>query len=521
MKTTKKQQKTRGDKLACGALLSLALFAATPAVQAVPYIAGGLGNFDAVNFEGQDVYGFEVQIEGITAADLAPSWTGNKYGDPLVVPYAGGVYVRYQSAYDSAAKQFVSKTVPKTPGISWQGTCYMGYPSATAYLNAGCDHFGVHLNYTAMNSAHQTTYRWMGADANNPGQLVSSQNSIMVATPTYYFQALPVTQPTAPPVLVAEVDLPLPRPLTVPQYGDAVWMKVFKTELNREVKLSELTSNNPDGTTNTLVPQDAAQVETNWKLMQQSPPPDGNHRQRGKLVNQGTPKIDSKAVIRRYESYAYTGLYDNITHEASCAGDPNDLNNLPGSCNAPMIDEVGDMLAAQMAAVNIVVPSLTVAIVGNGTVASADKIISCGNNCASPYALGSIVTLTAKAGSKNPFTGWTGACAGAVLTCNVTVTDAINVTATFKADTASSVVTGAVGATLSVKTSGGKGVISSNPAGISCGNICSTRLTGKTFTLTATPDAGFFFVNWSGACTGNTCTVAGNTSVSVQANFSK
>ncbi|MCX7082915.1 MAG: hypothetical protein NT008_06105 [Methylococcales bacterium] len=521
MNTTKKQRKTRGDKLTCGALLSLALCAGAPAVQAVNYIAGGLGNFDAVNFEGQDVYGFEVQIEGITAADLAPSWTGNKYGEPLVVPYAGGVYVRYQSAYDSAAQQFVSKTVPKTPGISWQGTCYMGYPSAIAYLNAGCDHFGVHFNYTAMTSAHQTTYRWMFADANNPGQLVSSPNLIMVATPAYYFQAPPVNQPTAPPVLVAEVDLPPPPPLPIPQYGNAVWMKVFKTELNRKVTLSELTSNNPDGTTNTLVPQDAAQVETNWKLMQQSPPPDGNHRQRGKLVNQGTPKIDSKAVIRRYESYAYTGLYDNITHEARCAGDPNDLNNLPGSCNAPMVDEVGDMLAAQMAAVNIVVPSLTVAIVGNGNITSADKIISCGSKCASPYALGTVVTLTAKVPNNNVFTGWGGACSGVALTCNVTVTDALNVTATFKTATATGVVTGAVGAILSVKTSGGKGVISSNPAGISCGNICSTSLTGKTFTLTATPDAGFFFVNWSGACTGTNCTVAGNTSVSVQANFSK
>ncbi|TAK62314.1 hypothetical protein [Methylobacter sp.] len=509
------------DKLACGTVLTLALFAAAPAANALNYIAGGLGNFDAANFEGQDAYGFEIQIEGITPADLAPSWTGNKFGAPLVVPYAGGVYVRYQSAYDSGTQQFVSKTIPKTLGTSWQGTCYMGYPSASAYLNAGCDHFGVHLNYTAMTSAHQTTYRWMFADPNNPGQLVGSPNSIMVATPTYYFQPAPVNQPTAPPVLVAEVDLPPPPLRPVPQYGDAVWMKVFKTEMNREVALDELTSNNPDGTTNTIVPQDAAQLETEWKLMQQSPPPDGNHRQRGKLVNEGTPNIDSKAVIRRYESYAYTGLYDNITHEATCAGDPNDPNNLPGSCNAPMVDEVGDMLAAQMAAVNIVVPSLTVTTVGSGKVESADKIISCGGKCTSPYALNTVVTLTAQAASNNTFTGWTGACTGATLTCNITVNDAMNVTATFKAAASGGSGGGGATTTLSVKSSGGKGVVTSNPAGINCGNICSTNLSGKTFTLTATPEPGFFFVNWSGACTGSTCTVAGNNSMSVQANFSK
>lgn len=125
MKTTKKQQKTRGDKLACGALLSLALFAATPAVQAVTYIAGGLGNFDAVNFEGQDVYGFEVQIEGITAADLAPSWTGNKYGDPLVVPYAGGfmyvtrvLMIQLQSSSFQRPYQRHPELVGKEP-VTW------------------------------------------------------------------------------------------------------------------------------------------------------------------------------------------------------------------------------------------------------------------------------------------------------------------------------------------------------------------------------------------------------------------
>jgi hypothetical protein len=515
-----KDRKKRGRRLACGTVI-LALFAAAPAESASNYIAGGLGNFDAANFEGQDAYGFEIQIEGITPADLAPSWTGNKFGEPLVVPYAGGVYVRYQSAYDPNTQQFISKTIPKAPGTSWQGTCYMGYPSAAAYLNAGCDHFGVHLNYTAMTTAHQTTYRWMFADPNNPGQLVGSPNLIMVATPTYYFQPAPIDQPTAPPILVAEVDLPPPPPRPVPQYGDAVWMKVFKTEMNREVSLDELTSNNPDGTTNTIVPQDATQLETEWKLMQQSPPPDGNHRQRGKLINEGTPNIDSKAVIRRYESYAYTGSYDSVTHEATCAGDPNDPNNLPGSCNAPMVDEVGDMLAAQMAAVNIVVPSLTITTdgTGKGDVSSSDKVISCGNKCTSPYALGTIVTLSAKASSGSNFAGWSGACTGTA-SCNVTITDAMNVTATFNT-VPSTGGGGTTSATLFVKTSGGKGVITSNPAGINCGNICSTSLTGQTFTLTATPEPGFFFVNWSGACTGLTCTVAGNTSMSVQANFSK
>jgi hypothetical protein len=189
-----------------------------------------------------------------------------------------------------------------------------------------------------------------------------------------------------------------------------------------------------------------------------------------------------------------------------------------------MVDEIGDMLAAQMAAVNIVVPSLTVTKAGSGNVTSADKVISCGSKCTSPYAPGTVIAVTAQAASNNSFAGWTGACTGAAMTCNITVNDAMNVTATFNAAPASGGGGGggSTTPTLSVKVSGGKGTVTSNPAGINCGKVCATNLpTGTSLTLTATPEPGFFFVNWSGACTGNTCVVAGNTSLSVQANFSK
>ncbi len=210
------------------------------------------------------------------------------------------------------------------------------------------------------------------------------------------------------PVLVAVVQLPPPPPIPapVPQYGDATWMKVYKTELAREVALVELVEGNA------VVPQGATQVETDWQLMQPSPPADGKRRQRGKLVNQGSPKSNSRAVVRRYETYAYTGTYDPITHEAVCAD---------GTCSAPLEGELGELISAQMAAVNIAIPSLTIAKVGGGSVSSSDRIISCGSKCTSPYALGTVVTLTAKADSKSTFGGWTGGCTGASTSCNMTI----------------------------------------------------------------------------------------------------
>jgi Tol biopolymer transport system component len=57
---------------------------------------------------------------------------------------------------------------------------------------------------------------------------------------------------------------------------------------------------------------------------------------------------------------------------------------------------------------------------------------------------------------------------------------------------------------------GGKGVISSQPSGISCGTQCKTDVApGTKVTLTATPSTGSKFLTWGGACKGKatTCTV--------------
>jgi len=73
------------------------------------------------------------------------------------------------------------------------------------------------------------------------------------------------------------------------------------------------------------------------------------------------------------------------------------------------------------------------------------------------------------------------------------------------------------------KTGDGSGTVTSNPAGIDCGNICSASFDpGSTITLTATPSSGSAFGGWSGACSGMNpnCTLTlGNTDQEVIANF--
>ena len=78
---------------------------------------------------------------------------------------------------------------------------------------------------------------------------------------------------------------------------------------------------------------------------------------------------------------------------------------------------------------------------------------------------------------------------------------------------------------LTVKVNGtaaSRGLITSNPAGISCGGTCIASFTsGKTVTLTASTNGNGIFAGWGGACTGSgacTVTMDGNKSVTATVN---
>ena len=68
---------------------------------------------------------------------------------------------------------------------------------------------------------------------------------------------------------------------------------------------------------------------------------------------------------------------------------------------------------------------------GNGTVTSDVGGVNCGATCSVPYSSGTVVTLTAAAGTGQNFTGWSGGGCSGTGTCVVTVTAATTVTATF------------------------------------------------------------------------------------------
>jgi RHS repeat-associated protein len=147
---------------------------------------------------------------------------------------------------------------------------------------------------------------------------------------------------------------------------------------------------------------------------------------------------------------------------------------------------------------------LTVTLAGSGTgTVSASGLICQGTQCTGVYPLQTAVTLVATPGTGSAFAGWSGdaGCGG-----SVTMTAALHCTATFTLTTSSYTLT-------VVKTGEGSAgsVVTSNPAGISCGATCAASfISGTPVQLTATPATGYELAFWQGdGCTTGTVTMTG------------
>jgi uncharacterized repeat protein (TIGR02543 family) len=151
---------------------------------------------------------------------------------------------------------------------------------------------------------------------------------------------------------------------------------------------------------------------------------------------------------------------------------------------------------------------------GTGTITSNIGGINCGATCATSEPYGTIVQLYPHPATGSQFDGWSGACSGASIPCDVDLGQATNVSASFSL----------IPNVLTVTTDGtGTGSVSSDIGGIDCGATCSTGIhPGDDVTLTATPDASSStFAGWSGDCNGtdSTCTVTMDQARTVDATF--
>jgi subtilisin family serine protease len=148
---------------------------------------------------------------------------------------------------------------------------------------------------------------------------------------------------------------------------------------------------------------------------------------------------------------------------------------------------------------------------GEGTITGKPGTLSCKSTCASLQAVGTTVTLTAKAASGSKFMGWSGACKGSG-TCTVRMSAAVTVGATFEK----------IPYTLSyVRSGSGSGQVTiTNTAQVCSASCKQTFPSGTIVRLSAVPAAGSSFAGWAGACRGTgACAVTLKAAATVSANF--
>ena len=148
---------------------------------------------------------------------------------------------------------------------------------------------------------------------------------------------------------------------------------------------------------------------------------------------------------------------------------------------------------------------------GTGTVAASVGDLSCPGACVDFYASGIQVTLTATPSAGSAFWEWSGACTGSSLTCTVTMDQARQVQAWFRAVKQLTV----------TRAGNGNGSVATQAGDISCGATCSALFSvDSQIPLFATAAADSVFTGWSGGCTGTLdCTVLMDSDQTVTATF--
>jgi hypothetical protein len=305
-----------------GAAILLAGGCAGREAMAAP-LFGSLSNFDVINDTNEVTHGFEIELEGVHPEDIAFTFGAPyiRYGDPVLVSTSTGTIVRYASPF-GAGGWAVGTPVPAVPFTTGGHALFFPqYGGDANYVTAGGEHFGVALNGNPVS----TTYRWLLGDA--AGNLIPAGSSVKIPAPVW--NVAPPADPAAP--AAVQVVLPaLENDNPQWEFGEAIWVKVFVTELEDKVELDDLLVGNP------AVPDGAepAEVEIEWVLLQAG---------KNDELDSGLNDVGAghEAVSRRYEFYEYIGPYNAEDHEALIE----DAELHP--------EAVGNFIGGQNAAVNL------------------------------------------------------------------------------------------------------------------------------------------------------------------------
>jgi hypothetical protein len=307
------------------AVMMACLFASNFNAARASVAYGTVNNFDTVNDTSNVCHGFEIELDDIRTTDITYTYDYNHYGTPKITEFTSSdslglhtnVLVDYEAVWTntgwSAHTAIPTNNIPPTQGHAFTN------PS----LNFGGEHFGVGYR----NSPSKVRYHWL---LDGGAHTLALGPPVNVSTPVFTVNVAG-NQAQVMPAIPAPVLPQIPSladPLVLFEFGDATWVKVIATtsHTNNPIELRELVT--PD--TNNPSARDwrngePSEVETEWQLLQTdfasgiNNPTNGVGGNFGQLQNHTNNVASDDVVTYRYEYYAYIGPYaDWDTHQALC-----------------------------------------------------------------------------------------------------------------------------------------------------------------------------------------------------------
>lgn len=315
---------TRRSRL--GAALTLALLGAAGTVSAdLSY--GTLSNFDVYNDTGTTTYGFEIEFDDISSGSLSFTFPNPHYGSGVKLQTGATAVLRYAATFNGSSWSASTALHPTGGQVATSGHACV--------FAQGCEHFGVGL--FAQPTA--VRYNWLVEDSNSPGTLIKGP-AVSLMAPIWSFS--PPANAGEAPIVNVRMEAPEfeQENEVEKQYPDAVWAKIIKIELDEELELGDLMSDNDllfdlfNADEGDL--PGSVEREIEWDLVEKG---------RNALEAEDRPADDRKQIIRRIETYRYIGPV-TLENEPDC-----DLID----CQVPIPgDTLGDLIGANIAAANLV-----------------------------------------------------------------------------------------------------------------------------------------------------------------------
>ncbi len=301
---------------------------------------GSINNFDTVNDTGVECHGFEIEIDDIHSADITYTYSWNHYGTPKISednadPLHPKVRVRYESARNPNGTWAAYTAIPSGPIAPTQGHQFTD-PS----VNFGGEHLGAGYRGTPSS----VSYHWLI----DSGGALALGPAVNIATPTFTYNPPAAAVPAQVQAAIVPPPPPVPDPL---EFGSASWVKEIRTSThnNNEVKLRDLVSEDPANPNDkNLRNGEPDEVEVEWQILQVDHNA-ANGGANGELV--GAPENlnhGDEVITRRYEFYKYAGPLDAETGEALGASVGSDGIHGVGAYTNTVV--VGDFFGSQMSA---------------------------------------------------------------------------------------------------------------------------------------------------------------------------